>query len=336
MAARVAQFMRGTDPISLEEFPVRYADAYCAALEACDAPADMAARFPGAIPSDACRVTSERFFRSRTMAGMTSALERSTLEYNAAFAEDCLENFRELGCGAFDASLFEICANTFVGQSDEECLVEYECGPSQRCERGNGCAGTCVNKSESGQPCRASGECISGHYCSEENNVCLPVKKVGERCATSDGNLQCSEGSFCSDGKCSPIDSRYSRTLGQSCGQEGLCEQGLSCAAAPQGNQCLARSGKGQKCWSATPSQCPVGTFCTAAPNQGEWEGTCEAKLAAGTPCSGDDHCDAQLECLGGLCRQRREIGATCQEDYDCLSSHCLDRECTEQILCQN
>jgi hypothetical protein len=114
-----------------------------------------------------------------------------------------------------------------------------------------------------------------------------------------------------------------------------LCQIGLSCTVSFTHNECLPLVGAGKPCRVGVPSHCEPGHFCTANPEAGMWEGTCEAKLQEGASCNEADQCDPSLECVAGTCSAAGFIGESCAQDDGCYSENCVSGTCKDPDPCK-
>lgn len=328
--------MLGKKAIPLEQFPTEIANVYCQNLKACNPGAELQARTGYGDFEAKCKVEWENRFREDVMAGMNEAMARGTFSYNAVAATDCLQKVSGLGCKAFDADVYEVCGDTFQGDTrDGTCKSGYECKAGQRCETENQCPGVCVPKSGASQPCRNSGDCGSGLFCSERTGTCTPLVEVNAACDPAAGEFQCVEGSVCKDRKCAPYASIYSAAQGDSCDLLNRCRPGLVCAMGGDANKCEPLAAVGGACKVAYPSQCPEGSFCTANPTMGKPDGVCEAAHADGASCSTNLECASPLRCAEGKCRNVAKRGDKCAVAADCWSANCAQGTCAEADPCE-
>ena len=329
------QALFGKKAIPLDQFATEIAGVYCQTLKECNPGAELQARTGYGDFEAKCRVEWENRFREDVMAGMNDAMTRGTFNYNAISASDCLEKVVGLGCKAFDADVYEVCADTFQGDtSDGSCKSGYECKAGQRCETENQCPGVCVSKSSTAQPCRNSGDCSSGLFCSERSGTCTPLVEVNGACDPAAGEFQCVEGSVCKDRKCIAYSNIYVASQGDSCDLLSRCRPGLVCAMGEDSNKCEAMAAAGGACKIAYPSQCPEGNFCNANPTFGKVEGVCEAARKEGADCGGNLECASPLRCAEGKCRNVGKRGEQCKANADCWSSNCSKGTCTEADPC--
>ncbi len=334
LAKRAQNLLVGGETIELSEMPTKLAEVYCEAVLTCNSESEIAARFEGAVAVEACVEANALRFREQILAGIEESEKRGTVKYNAAFASQCLDQLAAKKCGILGYSLFEVCTDTFVGQAEESCLHEFECGPSERCEMSQDCPGTCVPKSHLGQPCRLAQDCVGGLYCSELSFSCAAISQEEEACDGDETAQQCTEGLYCNEGKCVSNEKNYDKAEGEWCGDEGLCKKGLSCTVAFTQNECMPIARAGQPCRVGVPSHCEAGHFCTADPQSGVWEGTCEEKLQEGSSCSAAEQCDPSLECIEGACTKMSTMGEACSDPSDCYSDNCVSGKCEPVNSC--
>jgi hypothetical protein len=329
------QALLGKEGIPLEQFPTQIAGVYCQTLKECNPGAELQARTGYGDFEAKCKVEWENRFREDVMAGMNEAIARGSFNYNPIAASDCLQKVVALGCKAFDADVYEVCADAFQGDtSDGSCRSGYECKAGQRCETENQCPGVCVSKSGASQPCRNSGDCASGLFCSERSGSCTPLVEVNGACDPSAGEFQCVEGSVCKDRKCVAYANIYVGSQNDSCDLLSRCRPGLVCAMGDDANKCEPMAAVGGACKVAYPSQCPEGSFCNANPTFGKTTGTCEAARKDGSDCGGNLECASPLRCVEGKCRNVAKRGEQCKANADCWSSNCSKGTCSEADPC--
>jgi len=325
----------GNRATPIEQFPVEIAKVYCQTLKECNPGAELQARTGYGDFEGKCKLEWENRFREDVMAGMNDAMTRGTFSYDEVAASDCLQKLVGLGCKAFDADVYEVCADAFQGDTrDGTCRSGYECKGGQRCETENQCPGVCVPKSGASQPCRNSGDCASGLFCSERSGTCTPLVEAGSACDPSAGEFQCVEGSVCKDRKCVAYTNIYVAAQGDTCDVLSRCRPGLVCAMGASANKCEPLSAAGSACKIAYPSQCPEGYFCNASPSMGKREGVCEAARQEGAACGGNLECANPLRCSDGSCRHVAKRGEQCRADTDCWSSNCSKGKCAEADPC--
>lgn len=335
-ASGKVQALLGKKSVPLEQFPVEIARIYCQTLKECNPGAELQARTGYGDFEAKCKVEWENRFREDVMAGMNDAMTRGTFSYDAFAASDCLQKVVGLGCKAFDADVYEVCADAFRGDTrDGTCKSGYECKSGQRCETENQCPGVCVPKSGASQPCRNSGDCASGLFCSERSGTCTPLVEVNGACDPSAGEFQCVEGSVCKDRKCVAYANIYVAAQGDACDVLSRCRPGLVCAMGGESNKCEPLSAAGAACKIAYPSQCAEGYFCSASPALGKREGVCEAARQEGSACGSNLECAAPLRCAEGSCRNVAKRGEQCKADSDCWSTNCSKGKCAEADPCE-
>lgn len=330
------QVLLGKKAIPLDQFATEIAGVYCQTLKECNPGAELQARTGYGDFEAKCKLEWENRFREDVMAGMNEALTRGTFSYNAVAASECLQKVVALGCRAFDADVYEVCADTFQGDTDDgSCRSGYECKAGQRCETENQCPGVCVSKSGASQPCRNSGDCASGLFCSERSGTCTALVESGAACDPSAGEFQCVEGSVCKDRKCVAYANIYVGAQGDSCDLLSRCQPGMVCAMGEDSNKCEPMSAAGGACKIAYPSQCPEGSFCNANPTFGKVAGTCETARKDGADCGNNLECASPLRCVEGKCRNVAKRGEQCKANADCWSSNCSKGTCTEADPCE-
>ncbi len=307
---------------------------YCNAIQQCNPEVEIASRFRKSDFEEMCRSESEHRFRDETLAGMAKAEEKGSFNYDPEAAPGCLQKLTDLKCHLFDSSLFDVCEETFQGQTKRSCVQEYECGANSRCNLNESCPGFCTEKTTTGRPCDESLECEGAHYCSEISLTCEPIKEAGDECDEADTRSQCVEGTFCSAGICKKNGDLYVGTLGDACSPDERCRAGFSCAATSEGNRCLARVNQSESCFLGFPSHCKAGSFCSAELGDGAKQGVCSTLLSEGAACTSSAQCDGELACTKGRCLLRLAIGEKCAADAACWTENCLNGECVERNPC--
>lgn len=123
-----------------------------------------------------------------------------------------------------------------------------------------------------------------------------------------------------------------------------MMSMGSMLALGLAGACALGPLGLGNPCDAGTP--CPDGLTCNFPPGDGTaTRGVCDYPLRAeGEPCTRAAECEEALTCSNhftpndryGTCVAKREDGAACFDDRDCLSGFCagesgtsLDGSCT-------
>ncbi len=205
---------------------------------------------------------------------------------------------------------------------------------------------TCKAKAKVGQVCQTTFQrgvqtCVAGSACTHDEasgeQRCLALPKVGEACTTGCAN------STCFNGVCQPLpvgtpcdydtpcpgDLRCSDDrdicvppgeAGTSCRDNEECAAGLFCENY---NTCVARRGANEACRDTF--ECDADHYCSTD------NYTCVPRLQSGGACRGafDDVCARGFHCASGtsVCEPARPPGAECDEDRECLSSSCYQRD---------
>lgn len=240
------------------------------------------------------------------------------------------------------------CGGACNGRLRTECIYP---GSSQGCREASCSAGVAIFAAR----CRGDGTCPEPTQLD-----CAPLSCDGDTCASDcGGDEDCSEGSYCRSGICSPLE-----PLGASCSRnescessfcaDGVCcdsactEQCASCAEAGTEGTCQPRVGSpvgdrpqceggneecGRRCDGVTLDGCvfaPPGLACGQI---------CVADTAAATPgqcdgegsCTGSERIDCgRYQCRAGSCPSR------CRSDDDCNAPESFCDGGTCESSCQN
>jgi hypothetical protein len=193
-------------------------------------------------------------------------------------------------------------------------------GPMKYCSG----SGTCsMDKKPNGQACPGgngdcgSGFCVEGYCC---NSTCLGTC---QSCAVAGSEGTCvnsSAGQQDPNATTPCTGSNYCDGAG-SC-VSGLKANGTACSAA---NQCGSGFCQDSVCCEEA---CTAGCYTCAASGNGKCTGILPGGTDsnATTKCEAPNFCTALRECTSGL----KPNGATCANDSDCGSAHCVDKVCCE------
>lgn len=184
--------------------------------------------------------------------------------------------------------------------------------------------------------CRHGAECADGSYCNTYDTcpgVCRPLAQLDQSCSDRPCafGLSCAAGNVCVrdldvDSACTP-----SQTDDVRCRLNALCHEGRCTTTLPYTRE------TGETCWME--DQCKGGARCV--------NGSCEALAELGQSCD-DRACAPGLFCdeRSRSCKPKKEPGATCSQETECLDSHCtgeicqalggLGESCTRGQLCHS
>jgi hypothetical protein len=249
--------------------------------------------------------------------------------------------------------LLEIAEALGPGQAcegwEDVCQVDLVC--AHPTEESDTCA-VCLAAAAAGEACDPTQPaCAAGLFCDAASARCAPLRHGGEGCAE---DAQCRSGSCLTQG-CRALAGR-----GGACAENADCGWELRCI----GGACGDGLDEGAAC--AHSGECLGGLYCMY--------GACRAyslcaELQRDTPCpfpfdscEYDSYCSpytltcdhmrasysdcsyANWECLEDLfcdyeesppgCEHRREDGADCQRDVECLSNLCESQRCVAPTPC--
>jgi MYXO-CTERM domain-containing protein len=211
------------------------------------------------------------------------------------------------------------CSVIQVGQQDHSATTTCD-GPTKYCSGSGTCA---MDKKPNGQACPngnsdcGSGFCVEGVCC---NSTCLGTC---QSCTVAGSEGTCVNSS---PGQQDP-NATTPCTGSNYCDGTGVCTSGLKANGSACGGATQCGSGycqDGVCCEEACTAACYT---CAASGN-----GKCTGVVAGGTDsnaatkCEAPNFCTALHECTSGL----KPNGATCANDSDCGSAHCVDKVCCE------
>jgi hypothetical protein len=213
-----------------------------------------------------------------------------------------------------------------------------------------------------GQPCTASGECISqscgNGQCGQNQTCCvgmcvgstapMPMMRIpiGGTCAVGGGFSECEIGGYCDTtaSVCKPV-----KQVGATCSNANECGDGLDCNMFPVGGGpavCVKHPALGESC-STDPTCSDEGTYCdttthtcksvgligascTSAPCSTLYQCDSTTRLCAAYPATGSScvqvgRCnDYNTYCdTSQVCALPAAKGAICQGNVDCESQYC-------------
>lgn len=186
----------GSGSVSVDDFPARYAAAFCALTGGC-------CELAGGEPSDDC-VASEQAAQEADAA----AAERASASFDAQAAEDCLAALANVSCQVDALSLLGGLlprCDVWRGrvQPGGSCQSHIECRDSET-GASVGCVnGVCeeVQHLPRGAPCdEASFTAVCFRwldFCDAESRLCTALPEPGDACTD-----ECSYGATCDAGTC--------------------------------------------------------------------------------------------------------------------------------------
>jgi hypothetical protein len=171
-----------------------------------------------------------------------------------------------------------------------------------------GYAGVCSDGTNGGR-CATSEQCLPGYACVQTYEPVCSSRSKGAPCAV---DADCSHG-YCvgypgSMGTCD------NGEAGDSCVEPGDCRV-PACSLA---GKC---TGGGNRAPCTQDSQC-ASQRCTLNTAPDVFGGEC-TDGKAGSPCRDNAHCNAGLPCRGGTCIEPQGLGASCEQDVQCLTGKC-------------
>ena len=313
----------GGGPVTLEDFPDRYLQAYadtlCEATFGCDDPnptyvsivagyadeADCKANLPsGAFASfviDTFRPSSENVTFDEDAAGeCISAIEGADL---------CNPTPEDIQLGT------QACASILQGTiaPGDACTADDECAGDASCQTGDDpCDGVCVENDPADTSCGDT-SCAADQACiiDGEDTSCVDLLSVPEGGACGFQDIVCAPGLECGDDNtCAPYSPLNAR--GEACntnigaqGDLGPCELGLACRVdggfIGEGT-CGDFKAAGETCF--TPGECASGLNCLG------WEvvisnASPDAPPTCGAPKADGESCMFASECASGGCDEQ-------------------------------
>ncbi len=243
------------------------------------------------------------------------------------------------------------CDAVLVGRAREgdACHSNHECADTHMC---NGCPGTCVPRPKENQayvqpsdcapglnaydgrcirrpsagescapiaPSTQSRWCGSGSVCRGADQVCTPIRFLGESCDASD---------YCAYGTCSGGTCVRWATRGEACGfsvSGRPCTYEFTCLVNGDSSEgtCGVRANAGETCfdrWCATGLECLTPEGAIARQNPGK----CEAPRGVGATCLASRVCADGLFCPGAndvapanVCARKPTLGEACVSECD-------------------
>jgi hypothetical protein len=236
------------------------------------------------------------------------------------------------------------------------CASDATCGAGYFCNA----QGACAPRRATGTTCAESRECLTGFcadgYCCDSacSGACDVCNAQGDEgtcrlaAAGSDGkpscspfvctgqsaqcpptcttDFDCSMGRFCAAGGC-----QLQKLNGQVCAQgrecgSGFCTDGV-CCDQQCGGQCDScnQTGSVGQC-TLSPLSATGNPSCSPYSCNGLTAncGLACTTVGPGAPCSASEWCD------GVACARKGALGTVCTQNYQCLSSSCVDGYCCD------
>ena len=288
-------------PASTRALATDFAEAICAAREACVGPSTLRELEPDERCAE--RVAAE--LRARELYHLASAIDAGHVLYDPSGLPACLAELRALACDVVAVRFPGPCANVLVPNVGPggECLIDAECEGAAICEGDaeRTCPTTCRPRAAQGVACRGSAQCQDGLTCAD--GVCQRPPQQGMACGGASG-VECAFGFVCvggdaaRSGACARLRALRVAAEGDACDAQGeRCEDGLSCVAQGGSMRCAKSAALDGPCRPGAPDPCPSGAYCEfdAAADAG----VCRELPGAGEPCAVDARCGAGFVCLG-------------------------------------
>lgn len=328
----------GSTSIAFADLPAKYAEAACAAYQACY----------GSIftlylnGSDCVQLTTQRL-NNGTFSLLDGKIAQGTVVYDGSKAQACLDAIRQLDCAALMERDQPACLVALDGTVPlgGDCDLSEECKGSALCQSSSGtCPGKCVALLSAGQACTADSDCSDGLLCSPDTKLCVKPAAAGEACAY--GSPPCGTGLLClgqddtahTPGVCQTATGALKGAAGDACDPTAgtLCQSGVSCVADSLDVTALQITWKcvstgtyqaGADCKPGIPEACSSGNYCKVSANS--ISGTCtaipDAKQTCGTGFGAQ--CKTGAVCVQGLCEDYAANGLSCTGDDMCYSQYC-------------
>jgi len=211
------------------------------------------------------------------------------------------------------------CTYIAVGYPDHSATTPCD-SPNQSC---NG-SGTCSTaKKPNGAACPGGASDCASNFCVDQvccNNACLGTCMA---CDVAGNEGTCA---FAAAGR-QDLNATMPCMGANYCDGTGVCASGLK----PNGSTCAA----GTECGSTfcadgvcCEQSCTAACYTCATSGNGKCVGVIAGATDsnATTKCESPNYCTALHECTAGL----KPNGATCVNDTDCGSAHCVDKVCCE------
>ncbi len=223
------------------------------------------------------------------------------------------------GLGRCKAGPTVICAPYSCDPTKGACFES--CTQTSQCTTGQQCVGGSCGEKMKGANCTKNADCASG-FCAD--GVCCNVACGGGcvSCALTDRK-----------GTCWPIDRGAADPRGQcvdqgapTCGSTGTCDGFGGCEKYAAETVCIAASCTGTR--RNTPGTCDGRGTCRPQGVQNCSPFLCAAG-ACTQSCATDGDCESGHACVAGQCG-KKNLGATCAADAECLSGTCVEGVCCD------
>jgi hypothetical protein len=278
-----------------------------------------------------------------SMGAMIDSVNQGNISYDGVAARECLNAMQTASCDAIEAgSPDPACDEVFTGvlPNDDSCVYDEECAGGW-CDMSVDCPGVCADAIPLNGDCSGYARCQLGLVC--ENDVCVvdpgPLA-LGQECA--DSERSCTYSTWCDYEMTGQCVARLG--VGEECWWDEMCQDGLYCNGEDQCAQMQIVSTQGGACGGYE-----TGPFCSLAAGLGcvmEWAGgeavgtTCEPLRTLNDSCLEFDqpsetatlypcdmlsglYCDMDTQNMTGVCAAKKEGGAVCEDDEECISGYC-------------
>ena len=299
----------------------------------------------------------------------SAAVKDMRATFDGAKAKRCLKAVRTLACEDVSLDDNADCEGTFVGKvmDSGSCYFDGDCALASYCtSTGAMCPGTCQPRKAAGvsasrdRECQdglyaydgrclayaaassscarvgaaaAKQSCVNGYYCNA-SDICTARGTVNATCTAGD---QCNPTLTCSNGTC-----QTPGALNATCNSMPFipCQIDLRCDLPTPGTPgtCQLLGAASAPCWLT--SDCQTDLYCDGArlvPTPAR--GTCIAKKALSSACSGAGQCvsGAYCETPGSMtCQMKKAANASCNglqpdqcvDGYSCTMTACRPTAC--------
>lgn len=335
----------GQQGVPLDEVASRLTDVFCGLIDGCFGPL-----YDESLTGVSCEEQFGATIEDGSLATTETAVDEGRVIYHGDKVEACAAAMEALGCDLLTSRGPDACDEVFEGTVDEggACTLTAECKGELICKADEACPGVCAQRQPAGEPCTDNDHCVDGLVCGEDSGVCETPSVEGDACGA--GNPACLPMFFClgadeeqsQAGTCVAWDDLLANAEGETCSiTEGpWCELGSTCSVTGITGgvtmECVATVESGAACYFGVPSPCPVGEFCNANIDIGQFEGTCTALPGDGEACNtvGFPECAPSLVCDGGTCRAIGRLGDDCTSDLTCASGNCDGGTCAAGTAC--
>lgn len=280
---------------------------------------------------------------SNSIGTMIDSVNAGDTSYDGAAASQCLEAMENASCDDMGAGAPDpACDEVFIGllPNNDSCTMDEQCAGGW-CDMTIDCPGTCGEAVALDGDCTGDAPCAKSLIC--DSGVCIvdpgPLA-TGEDCG--DSERDCTYSAWCDyeiTGQC------VARVgVGQDCDWDEMCQDGLFCTDDGQCAQVQVVSTQGGACGGYE-----VGPFCSLAEGLGcvmEYAGgepvgtTCEPLRQLDDDCVEFDqgtetatiyqcdmlgglYCDMDMSAMTGVCLAKKDGGAVCEDDQECVSDYC-------------